>query len=199
MFLLPCEPPNSVAADHLHAVLPLQIGVGRRPRTLTASELAAACQRPAATRRSSLHHPERRMSSQEQARRFQTVARCCERRDGASSVSGTRPAHPLPSLFADHASPCDGVAFGRAVCDEPVEADRSPRSLIAKMFQPRVVNKSEETSTQTWGGLIHATARIAHSRIRIAVACGQPRRGKSVAASRSTSRCVVSRSAWSKP
>lgn len=117
-------------------------------------------------------------------------------RSGSPLVSGTGPAHPLLRLGAGRAGPGGRRALRRAVRDEVLEADSPPRSLIAEMLYTRVVDESEKTPSETRVSPdTCAIVRIAHSRMRTAVACGQPCRGRSIASSRSTSTWVASRSA----
>ena len=102
--------------------------------------------------------------------------------------SGTGPADLFADLRAGRAGAAGHRSIGRAVRDEPLEAECPPSCGVAKMLDPGGVNQSDKASPK---------AGIGHSRMRIAVACGQPRWGRSVASCRSISTWVVRTSAWS--
>jgi hypothetical protein len=83
---------------------------------------------------------------------------------------------------------------GRALADESLETESPPGALVAKMFDPDDVNQFEQARSEAsaWACVsVRGGTWLRHSKKRKAVACGQPRRGKSIARCKSTSKWTV--------
>ena len=105
---------------------------------------------------------------------------------------GVGAAHLLADRCASRARSSGHRLAERALRNEAFEAECPPRSLIAQVFDAVDVNQSDKASAEAQVGLnARAAMRFGHSRMRIAVACGQPRRGRSIASPRSISTWVV--------
>ena len=113
-------------------------------------------------------------------------------------VSRAGAAHPLADLCTGRAFADGHRLVGRALRNEAFEAECPPSCGVAKVLDAGGVNQSDEASSEARVGVDARPAIwFGHSRMRIAVVCGQPRRGKSSASPRSTSTWVARRRASS--